>query len=43
MRRASLTVKLACEREALEQWWNNVSLRGSQSIRGDGETVCDFK
>ena len=38
-----MTVKLACEREALQQWWSTISLRGSEAMRGDGETVCDFK
>jgi nucleoside-triphosphatase THEP1 len=38
-----MTVKLACERTALDQWWNKISMRGSRSVRGDGETVCDFK
>ena len=38
-----MTVKLACDRPALDQWWNNVSMRGSAAVRRDGETVCDFK
>jgi hypothetical protein len=38
-----MTVKLACDGEALAQWWHNVSLRGPAIVRGDGETVCDFK
>jgi hypothetical protein len=27
-----MSVKLACERPALETWWRKVSLRGSASI-----------
>ena len=38
-----MTVKLACDRTSLDQWWNKISMRGSGSVRGDGETVCDFK
>ena len=38
-----MTVKLARDRATLDQWWNDVSMRGSEGIRRDGETVCDFK
>ena len=38
-----MTVKLACDRPALDQWWNDVSTRGSEGVRRNGETVCDFK
>jgi nucleoside-triphosphatase THEP1 len=38
-----MSVKLACERAALDQWWNNVSMRASQDSHRHGETVCDFK
>jgi hypothetical protein len=38
-----MTVKLACDRAALDQWWNDVSMRGSVAVRRDGKTVCDFK
>lgn len=38
-----MSVKLACERAALDQWWNRVSMRAPEGGRGDGETVCDFK
>jgi len=37
-----MTVKLACDRIALDQWWNKVSMRGS-AVRRDSQTVCDFK
>lgn len=38
-----MSVKLACERAALEQWWRNVAMRGPEGIRADSQTVCDFK
>lgn len=38
-----MTVKLACERAALEQWWDNVSVQSADTAGRDGETVCDFK
>ena len=38
-----MSVKLACDRTALDQWWHNVSMRGSGRMRQDRETVCHFK
>jgi hypothetical protein len=38
-----MSVKLACERAALEQWWNNVSARTAGPLHRDYETVCAFK
>ena len=38
-----MSVKLACDPTALGQWWNNVSMRGSEGVSRDGQTVCDFK
>ena len=38
-----MSVKLACDPTALGQWWNNVSMRNSEVVSQDGQTVCDFK
>ncbi len=38
-----MSVKLACDRAALEGWWSSVALRGSAAVRRDRATVCDFK
>jgi uncharacterized protein DUF2478 len=38
-----MSVKLACDGVALDQWWSNVSTRGAVGIHRGGETVCDFK
>jgi ABC-type sugar transport system substrate-binding protein len=38
-----MSVKLACDPTALGQWWNNISMRASEGVGKDGQTVCDFK
>jgi nucleoside-triphosphatase THEP1 len=38
-----MSVKLACDPTALSQWWNNISMRDSEVVSQDGQTVCDFK
>ena len=38
-----MTVKLACDRAALDQWWDNVAMHGSEGVRRDHQTICDFK
>jgi hypothetical protein len=38
-----MSVKLACDPTALVRWWNNVSMRDSEVVSQDGQTVCDFK
>src|SRR5215475_5459312 len=35
-----MTVKLACERQALDEWWRNVSLGAAEAIP-DHPTVCE--
>jgi hypothetical protein len=36
-----MSVKLACERQALEAWWRNVSLRTAGRAAPDHTTVCE--
>jgi nucleoside-triphosphatase THEP1 len=36
-----MSVKLACERSALEAWWRNVSMRNAAQITPDHITVCE--
>ena len=36
-----MTVKLACDRGALDQWWDKVSLRPSGAAGREGQTVCE--
>jgi hypothetical protein len=36
-----MSVKLRCEREALDAWWHAVSARGSGLVRQDHRTVCE--
>lgn len=36
-----MSVKLACDRHALEGWWRNVSLRAAASVTPDHTTVCE--
>jgi Protein of unknown function (DUF2478) len=36
-----MSVKLACERQALEAWWRNVSLRTAGRATPDHTTVCE--
>jgi len=36
-----MTVKLPCDRAALDQWWRNVSARGSETIGSAPQTVCE--
>jgi hypothetical protein len=38
-----MTVKLACERAAVDQWWDKLSMREARGSRSDGQTVCDLK
>lgn len=36
-----MSVKLACDRHALDAWWRNVSLRTTAQIAPDHTTVCE--
>ncbi len=36
-----MSVKLACDRHALDAWWRNVSLRTTARIAPDHTTVCE--
>ena len=36
-----MSVKLPCDREALDAWWRAVSARNAGSIRSDHQTVCE--
>lgn len=36
-----MSVKLACDRHALDAWWRNVSLRTAAPIAPDHTTVCE--
>ncbi|MBR1162775.1 DUF2478 domain-containing protein [Bradyrhizobium elkanii] len=36
-----MSVKLACDRHALDAWWRNVSLRAAARIAPDHVTVCE--
>jgi hypothetical protein len=36
-----MSVKLACDRHALDAWWRRVSLRTAASIAPDHTTVCE--
>ncbi|WP_298281445.1 DUF2478 domain-containing protein [uncultured Bradyrhizobium sp.] len=36
-----MSVKLACDRHALDAWWRNVSLRTAARIAPDHTTVCE--
>jgi hypothetical protein len=36
-----MSVKLRCNREALDIWWNAISTRGDGSFRFDHQTVCE--
>jgi hypothetical protein len=36
-----MSVKLRCERETLEAWWNAVSARNGGMAARDRQTVCE--
>ncbi|MGN1289703.1 MAG: DUF2478 domain-containing protein [Bradyrhizobium sp.] len=36
-----MSVKLACDRHALDAWWRNVSLRTAARVAPDHTTVCE--
>ncbi|KJC44777.1 hypothetical protein UP09_14040 [Bradyrhizobium sp. LTSP885] len=36
-----MSVKLACDRQALDSWWRRVSLRNAAQIAPDHVTVCE--
>ncbi|MCC8963447.1 DUF2478 domain-containing protein [Bradyrhizobium sp. Pear76] len=36
-----MSVKLACDRHALDAWWRNVSLRTAARVAPDHITVCE--
>ena len=36
-----MSVKLACDRHALDAWWRNVSLRTTARVAPDHTTVCE--
>lgn len=36
-----MCVKLTCDRDALDHWWRNVSLRASPETHSDRQTVCE--
>jgi hypothetical protein len=36
-----MSVKLRCEREALEAWWNAVSARNAGIVPQDHQSVCE--
>jgi hypothetical protein len=36
-----MSVRLPCDREALDAWWRAVSARNAGSIRSDHQTVCE--
>ncbi len=36
-----MSVKLRCDREAIDAWWSVVSARNAGSIRQDHRTVCE--
>ncbi len=38
-----MSVKLACDRGALDQWWRNISARETAAPGRDWQTVCDLK
>ncbi len=37
-----MSVKLACDRHALDAWWRNVSLRNNAAIAPDHTSVCEI-
>jgi hypothetical protein len=37
-----MSVKLRCNREALDAWWNAVSARSTGPIGRDHQTVCEM-
>jgi hypothetical protein len=36
-----MSVKLPCEREALEAWWSAVSARNAGIVPQDHQSVCE--
>jgi hypothetical protein len=36
-----MSVKLRCNREALDAWWNAVSARNGRTVRREYQTVCE--
>jgi nucleoside-triphosphatase THEP1 len=36
-----MSVKLACDRRALDEWWRNVSARAPTAISGSHKTTCE--
>jgi len=36
-----MSVKLACDRHALDAWWHRVSLKTTAQIAPDHTTVCE--
>jgi hypothetical protein len=36
-----MSVKLHCNREALDAWWNAVSARNGGTVRREYQTVCE--
>jgi len=36
-----MSVKLACDRRALDEWWRNVSMRTPRAISQDRPTICE--
>ncbi len=36
-----MSVKLRCDRESLDAWWQAVSARNAGSIGRDHQTVCE--
>ncbi len=36
-----MSVKLACDRTALDAWWHNVSLRNTAAIASDHTSICE--
>jgi hypothetical protein len=37
----AVSVKLRCERAALDAWWQAVSARNAGLVRRDRQTVCE--
>jgi hypothetical protein len=37
----AVSVKLGCERAALDAWWQAVSARNAGLVRRDRQTVCE--
>lgn len=38
-----MSVKLPCDRESLDRWWDAVSARNGSAIRQDHRTVCEVR